>query len=91
MALCAPPVRGAAGPGPTGTLRDDRAGEEWQETTVGCAGCSRNPAVNPLMHDWNMVFIRYVRAIPMFHPPFRSPASLHPLPAQNFSTRQWMR
>ena len=41
-----------------GSLEGDNATKAWN-ATIGCAGCSPDPAVNPLMASWNAVYIRY--------------------------------
>lgn len=41
-----------------GSLEGDPAAADWTSTT-GCAGCSDDAAINPLMHDWNNVYVRY--------------------------------
>ena len=41
-----------------GTLKNDSATAAWN-MTLGCAGCSTDPSINPLMHNWNSVYLRY--------------------------------
>ena len=41
-----------------GSLEGDNATQAWN-ASIGCAGCSPDPAVNPLMASWNAVYIRY--------------------------------